>query len=379
MRRIATLMLGLALSSLRLEAVAADCDAPATMADGWSVSSPSEQGLDPALICAIGARLKDLSGASANGVVIARHGVLVYEQYSAGADQRWPEHSWGEPLPILPHDATTKHDISSITKSVVALLVGIALDRGALKSLDTPALDFFPEYPDLRSPDRDRITVQDLLTMRAGLRWIYQPYLSFWRRIDASPDPYRLILEQPVTATPGTEFRYNNGSADLVGAIIQRAAHRPLGEFAKEALFEPLDVTDWEWGQMANGDLGASWGLRLRPRDFAKIGQLVLDRGQWRGRQIVSAAWIKDMTTRQVTQPDGGYGYYWWLRSTTIAGRQIDLVEGMGWGGQSLYVVPSLDLIVAVTAGVYDYDGKGSQGLAGDTASDMALRAALGG
>ncbi|WP_159729492.1 serine hydrolase domain-containing protein [Methylosinus sp. Ce-a6] len=139
------------------------------------------QGLDPVLICAIGARLKDLSAASANGVVIARHGVLVYEQYFAGADQRWPEHSWGEPLPILPHDAATKHDISSITNSVVALLVGIALDRGALKSLDTTALDFFPECVDLRSPDRDRISLADLLTMRAGLRWIYQPYLSFWR------------------------------------------------------------------------------------------------------------------------------------------------------------------------------------------------------
>lgn len=81
----------------------------------------------------------------------------------------------------------------------------------------------------------------------------------------------------------------------------------------------------------------------------------------------------------QVTRRVGAYGYYWWLDTTTIAGRQVDLVEALGWGGQNLYVVPSLDLIIAVTAGVYDYDGKGPLGLADDTARDMALRAALGG
>jgi CubicO group peptidase (beta-lactamase class C family) len=104
------------------------------------------------------------------------------------------------------------------------------------------------------------------------------------------------------------------------------------------------------------------------------MGQLVLDHGQWRGRQIVSAAWIKDMTAPQVTLRDGAYGYYWWPASTTIAGRQIDLVGALGFGGQNLYVVPSLDLVVAVTAGVYDYDGKGPQSLAGDTALRAAAR-----
>ena len=100
--------------------------------------------------------------------------------------------------------------------------------------------------------------MQDLLTMRAGLRWITHPYLSFWRQIDAAPNPYRLILAEPVTATPGTVFRYNNGSAELTGAIIQRVTHRPLDAFAKEALFDPLGITDWEWGRMANAEPGAS-------------------------------------------------------------------------------------------------------------------------
>jgi CubicO group peptidase (beta-lactamase class C family) len=379
MRHIAVLALYLSLTLLPLETAAADCGAPAGMADGWPVSSPSEQGLDPALICEIGPRLRDLPKADPNGVVIVRHGALVYERYFDGADQRWPEHRWGEPLPMQTHSAETLHDIQSSTKSVVALLVGIALEGGALKSLNAPVLDFFPEYGDLRTAARDRISVQDLLTMRAGLRWIYRPYLSFWRQIDAAPDPYRMILEQPVTATPGTVFRYNNGSPELIGAILQRATHRSLDAFAKEVLFAKLGITDWEWGRMANGDPGASWGLRLRPRDFAKLGQLVLGHGRWRGEQIISEAWIKAMTAPQVTRRDGAYGYYWWIEKLMLDEHQIDLIEALGWGGQNLYVVPSLDLIIATTAGAYDYDGSGPQDLAAETARDMALRAALGG
>ena len=87
-------------------------------------------------------------------------------------------------------------------------------------------------------------------------------------------------------AEPGEKFRYNNGVADLVGGLVQKATGRPLDQFANEVLFGPLGITDWEWGKMANGDAGASWGLRLRPRDLAKIGQLVLEHGSWHGRQI---------------------------------------------------------------------------------------------
>jgi CubicO group peptidase (beta-lactamase class C family) len=379
MRLMAALTFWVALCPVvTLAATPETCSAPAAMADGWPVTSAAQQGLDPQLICAIGPRLQELTAAAPNGVVIVRHGALVYEAYFTGADQRWPEHRWGEPLPVLPHDAETKHDLSSITKSVVALLVGVALDRGAIKTVDAPALDLFPDYADLHAPDRDRITLRDLLTMRAGLRWVYKPYLSMARQMEAAPDPYRFVLEQPVTAAPEAVYRYNNGVAELVGAIVQKAAQRRLDQFAKESLFDPLGVADWEWGRMPGGDPGASWGLRLRPRDLAKIGQLVLDHGAWRGKQIVSDAWIKEMTAPQVVRHDGSVGYFWWLNQVTIDGRDVDLVAGYGWGGQLLCVVPSLDMVIVVTAGVYDYDGDGDQGRAGDAARDMALRAALG-
>jgi CubicO group peptidase (beta-lactamase class C family) len=256
---------------------------------------------------------------------------------------------------------------------VVALLVGVALDRGLIKNVDTPLLSFFPEYADLGSPERQRITLHDLLTMQAGLDWPTKPYLSMARRVAAAPDPYRLVLEQPMVAEPGKKWRYNNGVAELVGGVVQKAIGRPLDQFAKDVLFEPLGITDWEWGRMASGDPGASWGLRLRPRDLAKIGQLVLDYGSWHGQQIVSADWIKEMTLPRIVTPKFSYAYLWWHDQSSVDGRSIQWISGSGWGGQCLNIIPKLALVVVVTAGVYDFEGKGPQNLACDTVMDKGV------
>src|ERR1700752_92023 len=104
------------------------------------------------------------------------------------------------------------------------------------------------------------------------------------RQMDASPDPYRFVLEQPVVAVPGTNWHYYNGSAEVIGAILRKATSRPLDQFAKDALFDPLGIHDWEGGRREKGAPAASWGLRSRPRDLAKIGQLVLDLGAWHGQ-----------------------------------------------------------------------------------------------
>ncbi len=164
------------------------CGAPTALSDGWPVASAAQQGLDPKLICAIGPRLREMAGADPNGVVVGRHGVLVYEAYFTGADQRWPEHHWGEPLPILRHNADTKHDLSSITKNVVALLVGLPWTVVRPRPLIHPSSTSFRTTPTC-TPGRARITLRDLLTMRAGLRWVYRPYLSMARQMEVAPDP----------------------------------------------------------------------------------------------------------------------------------------------------------------------------------------------
>lgn len=343
--------------------------------DGWEVGAPDQEGLKPESVCALGTQLAELKGADPHGIVVVRHGKLVYETYFTGKDQRWPQQHWNEPLPEMQHDVGTKHDVQSITKSVTAILVGIARDRGELKTLEIPVLSLFPAYSDLQSPERSRITIRNLLTMSTGLSWPYKPYLHMARQMDAAPDPIRFVLEQPVVGAPGKNWHYNNGSAEVVGAVVQRVAGLPLDQFANQALFEPLAIEDWEWGKMASGKPGASWGLRLRPRDLAKIGQLVLNRGTWHNRRIVSSEWIDEMIAPHVVRSNTRYGYLWWLDRRTVDGRDFDVTSAIGWGGQYLYVVPSLDLVVVVTAGVYDFEGGGDQGRAGNTALNTVLRA----
>jgi CubicO group peptidase (beta-lactamase class C family) len=314
--------------------------------------------------------------------------VLVYEQYFAGEDQR----GW-RPLGIVPHGANALHNIQSITKSVVALLVGLVFDRGWLKDLDGPIFSSFPEYANLRTPQKDRITLRHLLSMTSGLDWperavsINNP-ANIVRQARIAPDPYRAVLARLLQAAPGAVWNYNGGGVWLLGLILQKVSGRPLDQFAKEALFEPLGIKDWAWERFPNSDPYTSGGLQLRPRDLAKLGQLVLDDGVWQGQQIVSADWIKQTTTRH--SPDGmwfgfarGYGYLWWLGRSSIGRRDIDWVGSFGWGGQRLYAVPELGLVVAVTAGAYGSSQGGApsaqENLAGDTAlNSFVLPAALG-
>lgn len=362
-------------------AVAADCGIPAKMEDGWPVAAPQREGLAAARICAIAPRLESLDGADPNGVVVVRRGTLVYEHYFTGKDKLWHE-----PYDRVAHDAHTLHHIESITKSVVAILTGIAIDRRLLAGVDVPVLPFFPEDADLKTPEKAAITVRDLLTMTSGIDWP-EGAVSYndasnvnHRRILTEPDPDRFVLEQPMAAEPGTVWNYNGGGVGLIASVLEKATHQRLDAFATEALFAPLGIADWHWSPMATGDPSASGGLLLRPRDLAKIGQMVLDRGLWHGKRIVSARWIAEMTSPHA--PRGwefhhgisSYGYLWWLGRFHAGSREVDWVGGTGWGGQRLFVVPSLDLVVVGTAGLYYRTP--NQFLAADTALASVLEAA---
>jgi len=329
------------------------CVIPAGLSDGWPVATPGQDGLDAALLCAIGPRFEDWKGPNAHAVVVARHGALVYEHYFTGEDE-----IWGRPIGRVAYDAEKRHDLRSVTKSVTSLVVGIALDRGWLKDIDAPVFSFFPEYADLRTPEKDRITVRHLLTMSAGFAWDeslpYSNPANSERPMDDAADPYRYILDQPLAATPGTVYNYCGCSAVLLEAILKKTAGKPLDALAKETLFDPLGIADVEWVRFPNGDVLGHGGLRLRARDFAKIGQLVLDHGAWLGRQIVPASWIEQSTAPQINgEGIFFYGYQWWLGRSLVERREIDWAAGFGWGGQRLYVVPADGLVVAVYAGAY--------------------------
>jgi CubicO group peptidase (beta-lactamase class C family) len=338
-----------------------DCAVPATRDDGWgSVPSANEDNVvDQAALCRMADRLEAL-GANVHAVLVARSGKLVFERYFKGSDEI-PGRIYGSRAEDVTFDADTLHNMKSVSKSVASLALGIAIDRGLIRSVNEPIFSFFPELSDLRSPEKDRIQLSHVLTMSMGLKWeeatpATRDYNNDEARMHIAWDPCRYVLGLPVTVPAGQEFFYNTGALSLLSAIVRKAAGRPLDEFARATLFEPLGITAVEWSRV-RGDTDAGGGLRLRPRDMAKIGQLVLAGGRWNDRQVVSKAWIETSTAPKLKATDGqSYGYLWWLGRSRLNGREIQWVGALGRGGQSIRIVPELDLVVVVTAGYYqDY------------------------
>ena len=333
------------------------CGIPTALDDDWTIATPESVGLDGTRLCGIRARMKEME-ADVHSVVIVRHGKLVFEQYYPGYDEPWGQAG-------APHefDATTKHDLRSASKSVVSLLVGIAIDRKLIASADEPVVKFYPEYADVKSPGWDQITLRHLLTMSSGMQWDEnrgwddpkndEPHLG------VEADPIRYVLSKPVARPPDALWTYSGGSPDLLGNILERASGKPLEAFAHEVLFRPLGISDVEWmNYPPNKKISAASGLRARPRDAAKIGQLMLDHGAWNGKQIVSADWI-EQSIKPRFQAIGYfsglffYGQQWWLGRSIVDGSEVKWIAAMGSGGQRIFIVPDRDLVVMTTSGLY--------------------------
>ncbi|MFD0888595.1 serine hydrolase domain-containing protein [Streptosporangium algeriense] len=270
-----------------------------------------------------------------HGVVVTHGQDLIFEYYGQG-----PDVAWNGPLGTVTFGPDTLHDLRSVTKSVVGLLYGLALEGGHVPDPDEPLYACFPEYPDLAG--RTGLTVGHALTMTLGLEWDESaPYTSPANSeivMETAPDRYRYVLERPSVEEPGRTWRYCGGASALLGGLIARGVGVPLEEFARTALFEPLGITAFEWARGADGVAAAASGLRLTPRDVARIGRHVLES---------DAPWISRMLTPHVEIEEGlGYGYQWYLGA--------DWAGGFGNGGQRLYVRPGLGLVVVVTSGRYD-------------------------
>jgi CubicO group peptidase (beta-lactamase class C family) len=364
-RQFISLLGGVALAPFTALPVVADppdgCGVPVARDDGWPVASVNEDSLiDRAALCRMADRLAVLSDPNIHAVLVARGGKLVFERYFRGSDEI-PGRFYGSRVENVTFDADTLHDMKSVSKSIASLALGIAIDRGLIRNVNEPIFSFFPELSDLRTPEKDRIQLVHALTMSMGLAWVEATpatgdYNNDEARMHMAWDACRYVLGLPVTAPAGQEFFYNTGALALVSAIIRKATGRPLDEFARETLFEPLGITAVEW-ERYKGDTDAGGGLRLRPRDMAKIGQLVLAGGRWNERQVVSKAWIETSTALKIQATDDqSYGYLWWLGRSLLNRREVNWVGALGRGGQYIRIVPELDLVVAVTAGYYqDY------------------------
>ncbi len=292
-----------------------------------------------------------------HAVLVCRADDLVLERYYAGSDE-----SWGNPLGVITFGPDTLHDLRSVTKSVVGLLYGIALDRGLVPPPEAPLLAQFPEYPDLAAdPQRARLTIAHALTMTLGMEWDEQrPYTDPANSeiaMESAPDRYRFILDRPFVATPGERWIYSGGAVALLGHIIAKCAGTTLPEFARKELFAPLGITAFEWAAGSDGVVSAASGLRLRPPDLLRIGRLLLAAGAWNDRRIVSRAWL-DASFSPAIDTDQGvrYGRLWYIGegTTPMLPGEHRWMAGFGNGGQRLYVMPDADLAAVMCFGAYD-------------------------
>jgi len=355
-RLIAASILSLALT---LGPAWAQCVPPSAGPDNWPVAAPESVGMDGDRLCRLVPIFVKNSETNLHAVIVVRQGKLVFERYFTGENMP----VINEPKQVVAFDAETRHEIWSVTKSITALMLGIAIDRGWVTGVDEPVFSFFPEYADLRTPEKDRITLRHLLTMSQGLEWDensdYRTVINSQVLMMQAADPYRFALALPVVSVPGEEFVYSGASAALIGAILKKRTGEGIDALVQKHLFDPLGISDVEWARHRHtGDPMAEGGLRMRPRDLAKIGQLVLARGQWDGKEIVPAAWIEAATSRQISTSSTpgrfAYGYQFWLWNTYLNKKgDVPLVAGLGYGGQRLVVVPSLDLVAVIHAGLY--------------------------
>jgi len=361
-RCTALLVVGAALA-IPARAVEPPCALPAVIGDGWRVASPESSGFDTEALCAT---LASVAAGEANlhSVIVERHDRLVAELYRKGQDLSIDRlfGLWRPFSPEMEFGPTTRHDLRSVSKSVIGLLVGIARQQGKIGTLAAPVLDFYPQDADLRSPEREAIHLEHLLTMSSGLEWDEGALPNDETRLYWSFSPVRFVLSRPIVAAPGRSFNYNSGGTAVLADILIRTSGKPLTELVRTELFEPLGITDWEWVSDLHGRSLAFTGLRMRPRDLVKLGRMLLDHGQWRGQQIVPAEWVEASLRPHVSTPfrspptaaeDLEYGYQWWVGSVDWRGKQVQWSAGFGNGGQRLFVVPELDLTVVITAGAY--------------------------
>lgn len=312
-----------------------------------------------------------------HSLLVSHGGKLVFEHYGRGADEKW-----GEPLGIVTFGPTVLHDLRSVSKSVVGLLYGIALAEGKVPAPDAGLYAQFPEYPDLAAqPGRDRLTVEHALSMTLGLEWdeLTMPYSDPRNSeiaMEAAPDRYRFILERPIVDEPGAKWTYCGGATALLGRLIARGTGGTLLAYARRALFDPLGFGPAEWTTGRDGEPHAASGLRLLPRDMLKAGQLVLGRGKWQDRQIVSVDWLRQSLTPRVVLPDERrYGYHWYLGRMPVGSpsRMEPWFGGIGWGGQQLLVFPNLDLVIGLNCGNYRRTGAEQGKVVGAVMTEVVL------
>jgi CubicO group peptidase (beta-lactamase class C family) len=305
--------------------------------DGWRTSSLADQGIDPAPIAEMVKRIQAGDYTGINSVLLARGGALVLEEYFGGFDRN------------------SLHSMRSASKIVTSALIGITIDLGHIETVDAPLLPYFPEYEgDIENWDERKrdITIAHILSMTSGVRGNEDAMYP-------TDDWIKFYLDQPLAATPGEAFSYATSGVVALGSVVTRASGLRIPAFADRYLFGPLGITAYRWpitnSRGSQGLAMTGGGLNLRPRDMAKLGQLYLNGGVWKGERLISQAWIRTSTKKHATSDLYGedFGYLWRMIDRTVERRNVRSFEAWGNGGQFIMLFPSLDLVAVFTGENY--------------------------
>lgn len=264
-----------------------------------------------------------------HSLLISHAGEIVFEEYYNGRTARQPA------------------NMKSASKSVISALVGIAIDRGLIESVNVPIADFFPEYISaVNNPEKQHITIENLLTMQSGLETTSNRNYGKWVLSD---DWIKFAIDQPLVAEPGADMLYSTGSTHLLSAILQRVSGMDTKQFAQQVLASELDFSLAYWSQDPQGIYFGGNDMEMTPRQMLSFGNLYLRDGMYKEKQLISADWISRSFEPHAISPRGQgrfYGYGWWLRD--LAGMQVPVA--WGYGGQLIFVVKSLDLVIVATS-----------------------------
>jgi CubicO group peptidase (beta-lactamase class C family) len=324
--------------------------------DAWRTLPPRGAGMNERQLTALSADMTRGKYGSLHGVVVIRYGFVVFEQYN----------SWSR---------DQIHTMQSVTKSITSLLFGIAHERQpAAFDLDRPVLAVFPRYASIANLDDNKraLTLRHLLTMRTSMDFWEQPYAgSPLDQLNRSTDDWvKFVLDRRMLGGPGGGWAYNSGAAILMCGVIRELTSESVDVFALRELFAPIGIKSVSWGRSPfDGLPHCGGGLGLRAVDLARIGYLVLRHGKWGDQQVVPSAWLEASTRVDshgaqlfFSSFNSSYGYFWWLFPHQRNGSDAEVIAASGAGGQWLFVVPSLDVVVAVIADDGDgldlfYDG----------------------
>ncbi len=335
-----------AVTLLRLSLVAVlVLGSASSLAHDWPRATPAEAGLDSETLESLVEGIRQGEYRGLTSLVVVRRGRLIVEEYFGG------------------YDGKSLHTMQSVSKSVSSAILGIAVDEGLIDT-DDRVLAYFPnQQVRNRNALKERLTIEDLLTMRSGTdyheRGSDSPH-SQLNRLEHGWDTF--YLDRPMASEPGTRFRYDSGAVIVSSALIKSRTGQHADAYADSRLFTRLGIDSHRWHTNRDGHPHLGGGLYLRPLDMARFGQLYLDGGRWGDQQVISAEWIRRSFTKHVdlsgTSHDHviGYGYWWWIfEPAADAGATRPFFAAYGANGQFIFVVPEFDLVVVVTGRARTY------------------------